>query len=93
MPGQKMRFYKVFSQYIPTKTRILYFSHYYSISAVNRQSAVVRTLGDTVSVFQYTDTAEAAAALMSSMFSYAQNKAFLSLPQNPNFNGGQQYLF
>ena len=98
MLGQKKRYYKVFSQFIPTESRILYFSHYYSITAVKKPEPAVRTLGGIVSVFQYTDTAEEAAALMSSMFGYTSDcksadKAFLLLPQNPNFNGGQQNLF
>ena len=98
MLGQKKRYYKVFSQFIPTKNRILYFSHYYSITAANKPEPTVRTLGGIVSVFQYTVTAEEASALMSSMYGYASDcksadKAFLLLPQNPNFNGGQHFLF
>jgi len=87
------RYFKVFSQFVPFPSRIAYFAHYYPISAVSKPAATVRTLGDIISVFQYTETAGQAAALMHSMFHHAENKAFLSLPQNPAFNGGQQFLF
>ena len=93
MSGTKKRYFRVFSQFIPFPSRIAYFAHYYPITAEKKPSPTVRTLGDIVSVFQYTATAEEAATLMSSMFRYATNKAFLSLPQNPAFNGGQQFLF
>ena len=93
MSGQKKRYFKVFSQFVPFPSRIAYFAHYYPIAAVSKPAPSVRTLGDIVSVFQYTNTADEAAALMSSMFQYAKDKAFLSLPQNPAFNGGQQFLF
>jgi hypothetical protein len=93
MSVQKKRYFKVFSQFVPFPSRIAYFAHYYPISAVTKPAPTVRTLGDIVSVFQYTDTAEQAAVLMSSMFDYAKEKAFLSLPQNPAFNGGQRFLF
>ena len=93
MSGQKKRYFKVFSQFIPFPSRIAYFSHYYPITAEKKPAPTIRTLSDIVSIFQYTDTAEEAAALMHSMFNYAKDKAFLSLPQNPAFNGGQQFLF
>ena len=93
MSGQKKRYFRVFSQFVPFPSRIAYFAHYYPITAEKKPAPTVRTLGDIVSVFQYTDTASEAAALMSSMFQYAENKAFLSLPQNPAFNGGQGFLF
>jgi hypothetical protein len=93
MSVHKKRYFKVFSQFVPFPSRIAYFAHYYPISAVSKPASSVRTLGDIVSVFQYTDTAEQAAALMSSMFEYAKEKAFLSLPHNPAFNGGQGFLF
>jgi len=93
MSGNKKRYFKVFSQFVPFPSRIAYFAHYYPIKAVKKPAPTVRTLGDIVSVFQYTDTAEEAAALMSSMFHYVEKKAFLSLPQTPVFNGGQQFLF
>ena len=93
MSGLRKRYFKVFSQFVPFPSRTAYFAHYYSITAENKPAPTVRTLGDIVSVFQYTDTAEEAAALMSSMFQYAKEKAFLSLLQNPAFNGGQQFLF
>ena len=93
MSSQKKRYFKVFSQFVPFPSRIAYFAHYYPITAVIKPASTVRTLGDIVSVFQYTKTAEEAAALMSSMFQYVKDKAFLSLPQNPAFNGGQQFLF
>jgi hypothetical protein len=50
-------------------------------------------MGDTVSVFQYTTTAEEALSLMHSMFSYAKDKKFLELPHLPMFNHGQGILF
>jgi len=93
MSATRNRYFKVFSQFVPFPSYIAYFAHYYSIGADEKPSPTVRTLGDIVSVFQYTDTAEEAAALMSSMFSYATNKAFLSLPHHPSFNCGQQFLF
>ena len=93
MSVQKKRFFKVFSQFVPFPSRIAYFAHYYPINATSKPAPTVRTLSDIVSVFQYTDTAEQAAVLMSSMFHYAKDKAFLSLPQNPAFNGGQGFLF
>ena len=93
MSSAKQRYYKVFSQYIPFPSRIAYFAHYYPINAVKKPPPLVRTLSDIVSVFQYVNTAEEAAALMSSMFNYAKDKTFLSLPQNPSFNGGQHFLF
>jgi len=93
MSATKKHYFKVFSQFVPFPSSIAYFAHYYLITAVNKPSPTIRTLGDIVSVFQYTDTAEEAAALMSSMFSYANNKAFLSLPHHPSFNFGQQFLF
>jgi len=93
MSAIKNRYFKVFSQFVPFPSRIAYFAHYYPIAAVNKPSPTIRTQGDIVSVFQYTDTAAEAAALMSSMFSYANDKAFLSLPQHPSFNCGQQFLF
>jgi hypothetical protein len=89
----KKRFFKVFCQFISYPSRIAYFAHYYPINAEKKPSSAVRTLGDSVSVFQYTDTPEEAAALMSSMFDYAKDKAFLSLPYKSAFNGGQQFLF
>jgi hypothetical protein len=91
-PARK-RYFKVFSQYVPFPSRIAYFAHYYPITAATKPLPSIRAQGDIVSVFQYTSTAAEAAALMSSMFQYAQNKAFLSLPQNPAFNGGQGFLF
>jgi hypothetical protein len=93
MSGQKKRYFKVFSQFVPFPSRIVYFAHYYPIFTASKPSPSVCTLGDIVSVFQYASTAEEAAALMSSMFQYAHNKAFLSLPYNPAFNGGQGFLF
>jgi hypothetical protein len=93
MSATKNRYFKVFSQFVPFPSRIAYFAHYYPITAVSKPSPTIRTLGDIVSVWQYTDTAAEAAALMSSMFSYANDKAFLSLPQRPSFNCGQQFLF
>jgi hypothetical protein len=93
MPCQKRRFFKVFHQFIPCASCVRVFAHYYPITAAAMPPPAVRTSGDTVSVFQYTATAEEAAALMSSMVEYAKNKAFLSLPQNPAFNGGQPFLF
>jgi len=90
---QKKRFFKVFCQFIPFPSRIAYFAHYYPITAVSKPSPTVRRQGGTVSVFQYVNNAEEAAALMHSMFNYAKEKAFLSLPENPAFNGGQGYLF
>jgi hypothetical protein len=93
MSGPRKRYFKVFSQFVPFPSRIAYFAHYYPIFAVSKPSPTVRTLGDIISVFQYTTTAEEAAALMSSMFQYTQNNAFLSLPQNPIFNCGQGFLF
>ena len=93
MSGTKKRFFKVFSQFVPFPSRTAYFAHCYPITADKKPAPAVRTLGDIVSVFQYTETADEAAALMSSMFQYAENRAFLSLPQNPAFNGGQGFLF
>jgi len=93
MSAKRNRYFKVFSQFVPFPYKIAYFAHYYPIAAVNKPSPTIRTLGDIVSVFKYTDTAAEAAALMSSMFSYATDKAFLSLPQHPSFNFGQQFLF
>jgi len=93
MSSQKKRYFKVFSQFVPFPSRIAYFAHYYPITAESKPAPKIRTLGDIVSVFQYADTAEEAAALMSSMFQYTKKKAFLSLPHNPAFNGGQQFLF
>jgi hypothetical protein len=90
---QKRRFFKVFHQFMPCASCIRVFAHYYPITAAALPPPLVRISGDTVSVFQYTATAEAAAALLSSMFQYAENKAFLSLSQNPAFNGGQPSLF
>ena len=93
MSATKNRYFKVFSQFVPFPSKIAYFAHYYPIAAEIKPSPTVRTQGDIISVFQYTDTAAEAAALMSSMFDYANNKAFLSLPQQPLFNYGQQFLF
>jgi len=93
MSATRNRYFKVFSQFVPFPSKIAYFAHYYPITADIKPSSTVRTLGDIVSVWQYTDTAEEAAALMSSMFSYANNKAFLTLPQQPSFNSGQLFLF
>jgi hypothetical protein len=93
MSAAKKRYFKVFSQFVPSPYRVAYFAHYYPITAVTKPAATVRTLGDIVSVFQYTDTSEQAAAIMHSMFDYAKEKAFLSLPQNTAFNGGQGFLF
>jgi hypothetical protein len=91
--SSKRRYYKVFHQFVPFPSCVRVFSHFYPITAEKKPSPTVHPLGDIVSVFQYTTTAEKAAALMSSMFQYAKNKAFLSLPQKPAFNGGQQFLF
>jgi hypothetical protein len=93
MSGQRKRYFKVFSQFVPFPSRIAYFAHYYPIFSASKPSPAVRTIGDVVSVFQYVNTEEEAAALMSSMFQYAQNRAFLSLPQSPAFNSGQGFLF
>jgi hypothetical protein len=93
MSAAKKRYFKVFSQFVPSPSRISYFAHYYPITATNKPAPFVRTLGDMVSVFQFTDTPEQAAALMHSMFDFAKDKAFLSLPKNPSFNGGQGFLF
>jgi len=93
MSAAKNRYFKIFSQFIPFPSRIAYFAHYYPITAEKKPSPTIRTQSDIVSVFQYADTAAEAAALMSSMFSFANNKAFLSLPQQPSFNNGQQFLF
>jgi hypothetical protein len=93
MPTTRNSYFKVFSQFVPFPSYIAYFAHYYPIGADEKPSPTIRTLGDIVSVWQYTDTAADAAALMSSMFSYANDKAFLSLPQQPLFNNGQQFLF
>jgi hypothetical protein len=93
MPGSKKTFFKVFSQFVPTPSKILYFAHYYPITAASKPAPEVRTINGCISVFQYAGTPQEAAALMSSMFEYAKDKAFLSLPQNPAFNGGQQFLF
>ncbi|MDR3343299.1 MAG: hypothetical protein LBT14_11050 [Treponema sp.] len=90
---QNRRFFKVFHQFMSGPSTVRVFGHYYPITAAALPPPLVRTSGDTVSVFQYTTTAEEAAALLSSMFEYAKNKAFLSLPQNPAFNGGQPFLF
>jgi hypothetical protein len=92
LPAKK-RYFKVFSQFVPFPSRVAYFAHYYPITAAKKPSPTVRTLGDIISVFQYTNTAEEAAALMSSMFQHTKEKAFLTLPQNPAFNGGQGFLF
>jgi hypothetical protein len=89
----KKRYFKVFCQFVPFPSKIAYFVHYYPITAEKKPSPTIRTQGDIVSVFQYTNTTAEAATLMSSMFSYANNKAFLSLPQHPSFNFGQQFLF
>jgi hypothetical protein len=69
------------------------FGHYYPITAAAMPPPMVRLSGDMVSVFQYVAPAEEAAALLSSMAGYAKDNAFLSLPQNPAFNGGQFSLF
>jgi hypothetical protein len=90
---QKRRFFKVFHQFMPSPSCVRVFAHYYPITAAALPPSSVRTSGDIVSIYQYTATAEEAAALLSSMFQYAENKAFLSLPQNPAFNGGQPFLF
>jgi hypothetical protein len=90
---QKSRFYKVFHQFFPGPSGVKVFGHYYPISAAVLTPPSVRTSGDTVSVLQYTTTAEEAATLLSAMPAYANDQAFLSLPQNPAFNGGQFSLF
>jgi len=93
MSGTKKRYFRVFTQFVPFPSHTAYFAHYYPITAETKPSPTVRTLGDTVSVFQYTDTEGEAAVLVSSMLSYTKNNAFLSLPHYPAFNGGQQFLF
>ena len=93
MSRPKKRFFKVFCQFIPYPSRIAYFAHFYPITAEAKPAPAVRTLGEIISVFQYTDTPEEASSLMSSMFNYAKDKEFLSLPYHPAFNGGQQFLF
>ena len=93
MPGQKRRFFKVFHQFVPLPSCVRVFAHYYPVSAAALPPPTVQTLGDIVSVFQYTATVEEAAALLSSMCEYGKNKAFLSLPHNPAFTWGQLSLF
>jgi hypothetical protein len=91
---EEQRYFKVFTQFIPLRSCVRVFAHYYPIStATALPSPSARTSGGIVSVFQYTTTAEEAAALMASMVQYAKGRAFLSLPSSPAFNGGQLSLF
>ena len=74
MAGKKTLYFKVFNQFILFPSFVRAYGHYYSIKREIKPSPLVRTIGDTVSVFQYTTTAEEALSLMRSMFSYAKNK-------------------
>jgi hypothetical protein len=90
---QKQLYYRVFTQFVPLRSCVRVFSHYYPVTAAALPSPSVRTSGGMVSVFQYAATAEEAAALMASMDQYVKGDSFLSLPSSPAFNGGQLSLF
>ena len=93
MAGKKTLYYKVFNQFILFPSFVRVYGHYYTIKRELKPFPTVRAMGSTVSVFQYTTTAEEAQSLMRSMFSYAKGKKYLELPHHPMFNHGQEYLF